>query len=309
MPLDHSKATVTIEVVGLALSCINKRERNRCEIGILRCDRHTPVLDIQRIEFDPRTRIPVRSSLVPHALNLNENILIDVVYPNADGGFRCGTGTSTYRRREFDRQDDTGDDEDFRWVPDLEGPEFHGRKLRITHKSKLQPKIFLTDGILYARQKTDETFARVSLKGRPSQAALGRLAYGIGADLTCENGGAVVLKNLSRRGSPEGSSRCSVTLPKEDCVRYLVTIENHCQLADDSEGTDFRLYYEVLRDPDGREFDLRRTVETGGHAAPEEALSGREDLSLDGYPQNCAAVYLGQTDTLGSPPDTAGSTP
>ncbi len=299
MSLDHAKATVTISVAGIALTCINKLEGNRCEIGMLRCDRHTPLLDIQRIELDPETRTPISSSLIPHSLNLNEDLLINVVYPEAGGGGPCfPRGTSTYLRREFDRLDDTGDDEDFRWIPDLEGPEFHGRKLKINHKSKLQPTIFLTEGILYARHKSDERFARYSVKGRASQAALGKLAGVIGADITCEDGGEIVLSNVSRGAIREDGSRCSVRLPKEDCSRYMITIENHCKLADESEGTDFRLFYEVLKDPTGKEFDLRRMVQTGCHVKAEEAPDGREDFSLDGSPQNCTAAQLGQTETL-----------
>ena len=80
MKLDHSNATVTVSIAGLGLACINKHKRNRCEIGILRCDRHKPLLDIQRIEYG-RDGKPVRSSLVPHSLNLDEDILIDVNLP------------------------------------------------------------------------------------------------------------------------------------------------------------------------------------------------------------------------------------
>src|SRR5215212_6857591 len=150
MPLDHSKATVTISVAGLALSCINRLKQNRCEIGILRCDRHRPLLDIQKIELDKRGS-PLRSCLVPHSLSLDEDISIDLVHHDASrsdasvsdagGGPHCERGVSTYMRREFNRLKDKGDAEDFRWVADLEGPEFHNRKLKIKHRSKLRPTI------------------------------------------------------------------------------------------------------------------------------------------------------------------------
>ena len=300
MKLDHLNATVTVSIAGLGLACINKHKRNRCEIGILRCDRHKPLLDIQRIEYGTDGK-PLRSSLVPHTLNRDEDILIDVIFPDDGGGSRCENGVSTFTRREFNRLDDTGDDRDFRWVPDLEGPEFHNGKLTIKNDKKLQPTIFLTDGILYAREKTDEVFARIVTNGQAPAVALGRVSHGINADISCQKGGAVRLSNIFESESQERGGQCSVTLKHGEGIRYLISIENLCELADESEGTDFRIFYDVVMDPGKLQFDLRRIVETGCYAAPVEALQDRNDFSLDGFPESCVTVFLGRTDSLLEP--------
>jgi hypothetical protein len=249
--------------------------------------------------MDHGKRNPICSSLITHSLNLDEDIFIDVVHPDSDKDSHCKRGVSTFTRREFDRLDDTGDDEDFRWIPDLEGPEFHNRKLKIKNRSKLKPTIFLSDGILYTRQKTNEVFARVLINGKPSPKPLGRLAYGLNADITCPDGGEVILSNRFDRRSPEGSDRCVVRLPQNDRTKYLITVENHCQLPDELEGTDFRLYYDVVSDPEGKQFDLRRIVNTGCHAAPEEAIEERSDFTLDGFPQKCLVGIMGITESFG----------
>lgn len=298
MPLDHSKANVTISVAGIAISCINKVKRNRYETAFLRCDRHKPVLDIQKIEIDTKTGKRLRSSLVPHSLNLDEDIFIDVEHPNTDKNPDCQKGVSTYMRREFNRLDDTGDAEDFRWVADLEGPEFHNRKLKIQHKQKLKPTLFISEGILYAKEKTDEALARISTKGLEAAVPLGRFAYGINTDITCENGSTLVLRNRFNTESSKNNSCCSVRLLQSNSIRYLITIENHCRLDDEIDGTDFRLFYEVVKDPKGNQFDLRRIVETGCYAAPEESIGGRMDYSLDGFPQNCLTAFVSETTTL-----------
>jgi hypothetical protein len=293
---NHSKATVTITIEGLALACINGHKRNRCEVGILRCDRHKPLLDIQQINLDESGNA-CSSSLIPNSLNLDEDILIDL--EPADGGKStdCRRGVSTFTSRGFDRLEDTGDPEDFRWIADLEGPEFHNRKLRIKHRSELKPLIFISDGILYTGRKSDEVFARVLLNDYSSGGALGKLGYVLSADLTYPTGSRVVLKNVFDAESPANGT-CSTTLPIDGSSRYLITIENYCQLPDESEGTDFRLFYDVVKDPTGKRFDLRRVVETGRCAPPEEALDDRGDLSLDGTPQICQAAFLGTTQTL-----------
>jgi hypothetical protein len=297
MSLDHSKATITISISGIALACIN-RQQNRCEVGILRCDRHKPVLDIQKVEMDPETGTPVRSSLVPHSLSLSDDIAISVDHAGGDGTPHCEKGVLTFTRRGFDRLDDTGDDEDFRWIPDLEGPEFHNRKLRIRHRYKLQPVIFITDGVLYSGPKTDEIFARVSVNGKPSSKPLGKLGNGLNADIMLMEGDEIVLSNRFDSGSDNSCIAPGVRLANERHIKYFITIENLCEVADESDGTDFRLFYEVLEDPEGRTFDLRRIAETGYYGAPEEPLEGRKDFSLDGAPENCFTGRLGQTQTL-----------
>jgi hypothetical protein len=265
-------------------------------VGLLRCDRHKPTLDIQRIELHPKSHKPLRSVLVPHSLNLDEDIVIDVEHGNGTEVPDCGRGVMTYTRREFDRLDDTGDVEDFRWIIDLEGPEFHNRKLKIKHRSELKPVILIDNGTLYTRQKTEEVFARYSVSGDTSSVALGKVAYGINADIACSEGDKVVLTNRSEVGSQEKRT-CSTELVIDGRSRYMITIENYCQLPDESEGTDFRLFYDVLTDPTGKKFDLRRIVETG-LCIPEEALDDREDFSQDGFPENCQAAFLGQTQSL-----------
>jgi hypothetical protein len=295
--LDHSKANITIDIGGLALACINSRQRNRCEVGILRCDRHKPILDIQRIELHPKSRKPLRSVLVPHSLNLDEDIVIDVEHGNGAEIAHCRRGVTTFTRREFDRLDDTGDPEDFRWIADLEGPEFYNRELRIKHRSELKPVILITDGILYTSRKSEEVFARVSAVDEGPSVPLGKLGFGMGADITYPEGTRVVLRNGSDTVS-QANGTCQTTLIVDSCSRYVITIENNCQLPAESEGTDFRLFYDVLKVPLKQQFDLRRIVETGPCGQPEEVLDDRENFSLDGTPEICETAFLGSTQTL-----------
>src|SRR5215475_8089331 len=96
MPLDHKEAVVTISFSGLALSCINEKKNNRYEFGILGCERHNPVFDIQKISMDPKTMIPISSRLMRHSLSLADDIEIEVVNPGQ-------VGVSKHDKGHFDR--------------------------------------------------------------------------------------------------------------------------------------------------------------------------------------------------------------
>jgi hypothetical protein len=285
MSLDHSEANVTFSIAGLAIA--RPHHRNQYEIGFLKCDRHNLSLDIQEIEVNPVTGVPLHSCLRHHSLRLDEDISIDVVYPDKDGCLQFQRGVSTFMGDEFDRLRDRGDAEDFRWVADLEGPEFHNRKLRVKSLSELVPTLFISNGILYSRQKTEEAFARVAAKGKSSPVALGKFAHGINLDITCPKGGRVILSNRSDNGSPEGSARCAISLEQNDLIKYLITIENQCHSYDEAEGTDFQLFYDVLEDLEEKKFDLRRIVATGCFGMPDSAFKEQGDFVLDGYPQSC----------------------
>lgn len=292
MSLDHSKANVTISVAGIAISRTHKR--NQFELDFLRCDRHKLELDIQEIALELQTGRLAHSCLKPHSLRLDEDILIDVIYPDKDGCLQFQRGVSTYMEGEFNRLTDTGDAEDFRWVANLEGPEFHNRKLRFKNLAELVPTVFISNGIVYTRQKTDEAFARTSVNGKSSLVALGKLAHGINIDIACPEGGAVILRNRSDDGLTESSACYSVSLPQGDLTKYLITIENHCDSFEESEGTDFRLFYDVLEDPEEKKFDLRRIVATGCYGIPDPALREQGNYTLDGYPQSCFTVTTGK---------------
>jgi hypothetical protein len=298
MPLNHSEANVTISVAGIAFSRVYKR--NQFEVDFLRCDRHKPMLDIQKITLDPVTRKRISSSLVDHFLSLNEDISIDVRYTDKDGSQHFQRGVTPYLGCEFDRLKNIGDPEDFRWVADLEGPEFHNRKLRVKNLSELKPTIFISNGILYTREKTNETFAKSMVNG-PPLTALGKFAHGFNTDITCPVGGEVILSNLSESGLPERGTGYSISLPQSDDTKYMITIDNHCDSDDESEGTDFRLFYDVLEDPDGKQFDLRRIVDTGRYGVPEKILQEQGNFALDGYPQNCLTVTLSGESFKGQP--------
>ena len=293
MALDHTKAAVTISFSGLALSCINQKDEY--EFGIIGCDRHRPVFDIQKIYLDPKTMTPINSELVDHSLSLNDDIEIEVLNPEQAGVLKFAPPAFNWLP-EFDRLNDKGDEEDFRWVVDLEGEEFHNEKLEFKDPSQIKPRIFISSGILYTEIIADEIMARVSANGRQGPWSLGRVAFRVGMDVICKSvDGGVILRN--KNDQSEACPPLMNGLNNDPPNKYLITIENLCTFDRNraKPGTDFRHFYDVLRDSDDREFDLQRVVDNAGRGDLGKVTDNRPDHSLDTPPLNCLIGSLSRT--------------
>src|ERR1700730_18224326 len=115
MPLNHSQATATVTVAGLALFRMIGRGRARqCEVGVLQCDNHTLELRIEEILLEADGITPQRSRVINPEFDLDKDIFIRVNDPLEKGVIaykrdRTGRRRST-KNQKFD------DAEDFRWI-------------------------------------------------------------------------------------------------------------------------------------------------------------------------------------------------
>jgi hypothetical protein len=341
MPLDHNNAFITISFAGLALSCINQDKNNRFEVGILSCDQHELNFDIQEITLDPESGQPISAKLLTaYLLDLEDDILIEVVNPAPLGVFNR-QGVLKYQEpdfkvKPFNRLKDGGDHEDFRWIVDLEGSEFYDKALELDIVSnepdkRLQPLIFISDGVVYTEVKTDEKLARVSLGmaassdhsipqmkidekqapaplvGNRDPSPLGKVACRTGLDIICreEPGSGVKIGN-KHKPNP-------LFLPYQSQdgkrIKYQITIENLCEpsasAAGSNEGTDFRFYNQVLKGSRTMKYDLQRVVQNGNHGDVRAVIKNHPDLSMDYPPQDCLFAFLSRTNTLANQPQAA----
>lgn len=267
--LDHSDALVTISFKGLFVFCLGEkiREYGECRIGVPKVEDH--YLSIIIREFNGSNDL----GIVKHNLSCKDDIIIESIEP-------VEQRVVWYEKPGFDRLANTGDPQDYRWIVDLEGAEFHDKQLEgvgdPAGKSLLTPRIVIKDGVTYTRLKTVERYQRVNLQtGDVMQ--LGKLELIGGFDLLRANSETgVVIRN-------EGGE--SVTLAKSVGVRYEVEISNVCEPGYCEGVADFRLYYDVLRDPKGVEFDV--------------SLMGLAPRGAE--PQVCNMVGLGKSDELPLP--------
>ncbi|HMG33220.1 MAG TPA: hypothetical protein VKM94_04710 [Blastocatellia bacterium] len=286
MPLDHSNADVTILMDGLGLFCFNAQKE--CELAVLKNPRHSLTIDITRVT--PQGFFPIQ-----HDLDLTMAIEIDT----NDMGTHETTPympTPFFYRRVGPIGGTHDDFEDFRWIVDLEGYPFHGKKLQINRhprafqiESELDPLIRIKQGVFYSARLTGQSssgvqdlFKLVDWSVTPPRILLGNITIGdvVGVDISIQRtSGSVFIRN------PDDLAR-SVTLQKQPNTRYLIYVKNECTIPPDPSlvGSDFRRYYDVVEDPTTSvKFDFEKSSTKGK------------------FPQNCDLVFLGQTNSLGRP--------
>jgi hypothetical protein len=269
--LDHSKATVRISFNGLLALCIN--DNRQAEIGALRNVHHVLTVDVNKVS-------PTGVSLFHFPVSPDQDIWIEAVKPATDG-----VTTYVNDQVQFNRQQDTGDPEDFRWLIDLEGEELHNQKLAISKSEMLNPRLHISNATFYTEKKAVELSGRVTWDDDTRWVFLGRLAETLAADILLDNENSEV---ILRSGAD------SLRLKKEPGTRYEIAVRNTRSGAMDMghtrDASDFQFWYDAFQDPSGKKYNLRHVVEYAG-------ARGTVNI-LDGIPLACNPVFLSRTRKL-----------
>jgi hypothetical protein len=306
MGLDHSNAFVRLSFDGLIGFCFRRRDDHRCEMGIVQVKDHDPLINVDRINPNGTWK----SMLTNFALTPKHNVLIEVKDPVQTKSTTFPSPAAAY---EFDRLSDTGDAEDFRWIMDLQGEDFHGEHLRLkrggAEDTVLRPRISIPSAIFYTLDKTQHQFRRYTDPEDPAPRPIGKIADRVGADILCRPGEKgqklVTLKIAGQkdlelfRNTKEGSA-----------FRYWIRITNLCRYTDDGkpvcpDQSDFPHYYRVAEDADGIKYDL------GAIHPPDDNL-GRNLVTQfnekhypefagfrsNGPPQVCAVGFFGLANVI-----------
>lgn len=152
------------------------------------------------------------------------------------------------------------DNNDFKLVPDLEGPQFYDRQLK-KKPGSYKPKMHIKHGTFFTFLPTTEEFRRESPN---DEERLGKIARIVGTSISLKPKGFVALRigDEELRLSPEELSES----PPQGKF-YLVLFDNSChqrecnydaQSAKKEKRNDFYLYYETFEiPPDKEEYELR----------------------------------------------------
>jgi hypothetical protein len=239
MPLNHDKATAKISVTGLAISSFIETTRN-WEVALIKDDKH--VLRLKVLKFDDEGNRSIAT------FEIDDKHKIFVTAANA-----VVPDEPLFMSEPFDRKDpETSDPEDFRWIVDFER-EFNGGN-RIEVKKIPATELFVSQPVLYAESDHKRRDLDLVNLGTNESTEFGTLAEVCNGDITCNPGGAVILR-------VEGPLGFSIDLPHIEGHTHKIRIENECPEhfgVAAPPPTDFSLYFAMMELPAEQRFDLKR---------------------------------------------------
>lgn len=268
MPLDHSRATATISVTGLALGCLNPATRN-WEVAIIRADRH-----VLRITVNKKAADGTASDLT---FEVDDQHRIFITAANA-----VVPANQLFMSEPFDRlKPGESDLEDIRFLVDF-GTEFEGSKqLQLTAPENTPiTHLFVSQPIVYADSRRQLDDMRLLNLTAGTERPFGTVAQFCNADIECNEGGAVILQ-------VEGPLGFSMNLPRIEGQTHHIRVDNSCPpgVVPPGQPTDFNQYFSVVKLPSGETFDLRTLEgpEGSGAVCNKGIVTTVDDLSTLGH--------------------------
>jgi hypothetical protein len=208
--LDHSKATVTISLEGLALGCFNEKTRN-WEVGLIREDCHVPRVTVGKVDADGN------SSEITFEVDEQHKIFIsgtNVVAPEQP----------LFQQDPFDRKNPgRSNREDIRWIIDLEKEFNQGKELELLDTFPIN-ELYISEPTIYANQDrrlTNMTLLDLATEPPTDKGSFGTVSAICNADIVCNEGGAVTVR-------VEGPLGFSIELPHIPGETHGIKIENLC---------------------------------------------------------------------------------
>jgi hypothetical protein len=152
MPVKKSIATAFVNVRGLGIVCFNQK-KNRSETAIIRDPKHKLCVNVYKPGFVDGAGYD-RVDLVPvfsQDISESEDVTIEIV----STGIKKSQNLDFFKQGDFDRLKGDNDENDFRWILNLEGSEMHNASLvknQYSSQSAKPPitKLFIDGGLYYA---------------------------------------------------------------------------------------------------------------------------------------------------------------
>lgn len=245
MPLDHSKATAKVSVTGLALSCYNPTTNN-WEVGLPRQLPHVLRITVSKFaDADNMSQVTVE---------IDEQHRIYITAANA-----VVPEEPIYKQDPFSRTSPgTSDPEDFRWIVDFD-TEFSGDEpVTVQRPDGLAiTELYISSPLLYADDSDQLDQLKLVNLQTHEKTEFGTIAQKYHADITCNAGGAVILR-------VDGPLGFSVDLPHIEGVTHRILIENLCPEGEEGftvrgqERSDFNHYFSIISLPRNETFDLEK---------------------------------------------------
>ncbi|MBS1794315.1 MAG: hypothetical protein JSS81_10700 [Acidobacteria bacterium] len=261
MSIRESSATALVRARGLGIFCLNP-ERKQGEMALIRDGRHSLAIRVAKpvfVDGSGRDAVQYREIIAYQSIDaMNVTIEIEGVEPSIEG-------YEIYAPGDFDRLGEDVDENDFRWLVNIDGAEMHGRRLAKAESAsgRSRPpvsRLFIRNALFYARTINENLFFE-KVRRDETGAAVERTPFGHVAETVAAKieAARVVLRIAV------GAETHTHVLPRVAGSPYRIEIEN---MDPDQETpvSDMPDYYNFLAAADGVSFDLEplKTDETSG---------------------------------------------
>ena len=242
--------SLTIIFRGLMVLHQDQKEQTLA-VGILRAPEHE--FTVQVLEKSPQGISTYSIPMNQLMSSKNDTWLVEV--PAQRSGVSC------YQNGVFDRQKGVGDIRDFRWLVDLEGKEFYGRKLAVD-RQRMGVEVKFSRGEFYTKTTTRPLERKL---GGKTFEYFGRVAQEIATDVFLEEGDFVL--------TSQASGREILRLQQKPDTTYELVFENNPPpMQHPAMGANhFQYYYGFFPMPKSQWYEFRVVP----RALSQTGLSGR----------------------------------
>jgi hypothetical protein len=245
MPIPDNP-NIKIALTGLVAFCFDDGRKN-CQVGILRgIKAHKLRFKVFKVNPDSRQEFDFSDKA-----NTME-VFLKVSKTDNEG-------VQLYTNGPFSR-DESDDPNDFRWVTDIEGQEFHDQPLAVA-PGKLTPSFHFNNGLFYTALKTPADIMQNSIIKVPDTSVA--VFMGVNIYLADSDEASLVFGDEI------------FPLKKEANTTYKLQVFNDCPGVAPSSAGDFLFYYrafkkQTLEDiPDDEQFSVLAPPVPGGTVDPE----------------------------------------
>jgi len=252
MSIIESAANTLVRFTGLGIVCFNETQ-NRCEMAVLRDERHTLSLKIQKPQYldGAEKDVVVYKNLAVYENLPKEGVEIEIkaAANPAISGFEIYHADEDFNRPESE------DVNDFRWIVDFK--EFHGDDLVVQNGGDKYPftKLFIANGLFYTHKlDTELYFEKIgndengNLQNRE---VFGNVAETIGVKIEADQ--------VSFRIKYDETDETQL-LEKVSGLPYRIEIMN-MDYSENADYSDLPDYYKYLGGADGEKFELEPVTE------------------------------------------------
>ena len=252
MSIKESSATALVRFTGLGIICFNK-ERQRGEIGVIRDDKHTLTVRVQRPVFQDGldNDIIVYQDIATYEQLPKDDVQIEIKAV----GEPSIEGYEIYQSGDFNRLE-SEDFNDFRWIVNINN--LHGEKsLGKPAGAERYPlaKLYIGNGLFYTHKLDRNLFFEKVEKDASGDArqreAFGNVAETIGVKIEGEE----VNFTISIGGKEETHS-----LKRVEGFPFRIEIKN-MDYSTTAVYSDMPDYYRYMSSPSGVQFDLAPVIE------------------------------------------------